>query len=276
MLYGYARVEFADTKLAVSETRDEAFLIPLGDGALTVDWDGSTECDVDPAHLGTEPPAGRYEDLPDAAGKRKNYEKWTKEFSRWLGQTRQLDLLRHDRLGIASHPGESERDFRVRLQLAAHEQRDRATDRLREKYTPKINALADRIRRAEQAVQRESEQASQEKVNTAVSFGATILGALLGRKAVSASTLGRATTAARGASRVSRQAQDVQRAQENVAALKAELADLESRVQAEADAVAGSFDVGTDTLTRIVVKPRRGHVSVQVLALAWVPRQDQP
>jgi hypothetical protein len=47
---------------------------------------------------------------------------------------------------------------------------------------------------------RETGQAKQQYVQTAISVGATLLGALLGRKTVSTSALGRATTAARGAS----------------------------------------------------------------------------
>jgi hypothetical protein len=42
---------------------------------------------------------------------------------------------------------------------------------------------------------------------------------LLGRKAISAGSLGRATTAARGMSRVGKESQDVTRAAENVTAL---------------------------------------------------------
>ena len=81
------------------------------------------------------------------------------------------------------HAGESERDFRIRLQLEARTARDEAVDAVRKKYAPKQAALAERLRRAEQAVERETQQASDQKMQTAVSVGATLL-ALFGRKAV--------------------------------------------------------------------------------------------
>ena len=56
---------------------------------------------------------------------------------------------------------------------------------------------------------RESEQSSQQKLQAAVSIGATLVGALFGRKAISVGTLGRATTAARGMSRTMKEAGDV-------------------------------------------------------------------
>ena len=62
----------------------------------------------------------------------------------------------------------------------------RALAKVREKYASKLTTLQDRIRRAEQAVQVQSEQATGAKMGAAVSIGATIFGALLGRKAVSA------------------------------------------------------------------------------------------
>ena len=78
-----------------------------------------------------------------------------------IGSTadKELELLKSPRLEQSSNPGESERDFRVRLQQHAREQRDAAVEKLRQKYAPKIAALEERRRRSEQAVERESEQA---------------------------------------------------------------------------------------------------------------------
>ena len=67
----------------------------------------------------------------------------------------------------------------------------------------------------EQAVERESEQVTQQGLQTAISIGTTLIGVMLGRKAMTAATLGRATTAARGAGRVLKERQDVGRASEN-------------------------------------------------------------
>lgn len=50
-------------------------------------------------------------------------------------------------------------------------------------------------------MERESEQAKQQGLQTAISVGATILGTFLGRKSIKVGTIGRATTAARGAGR---------------------------------------------------------------------------
>ena len=170
---------------------------------------------------------------------------------------------------LVSKPGETERDFQARIQLAGRETRDAAVEKLRERYAPKVARLQEKARKAEEAVGKEQQQASQQKVQTAVSFGATMLGALMGRRAVSLSTLGRATTAARGVSRSAKESQDVARAQERLQEAQAELAAIEADVQAEVSALEGA---GSVTIETVEIKPKRGGVEVRIVALAWKPR----
>src|SRR6185503_12268619 len=156
---------------------------------------------------------------------------------------------------IVSNPGETEREFRLRLQQIAREQRDEAVEQLRRKYAPKFEQLQGRKRRAEQAVQRETEQAQGQKMQTAISFGATLLSSFLGRKRASMSTLGRATTAVRGVGRSMRESQDVERAQDDVEAISQKLADLEEDFQAETKALESSIDPQTEQLEKVSLKP---------------------
>ena len=62
-------------------------------------------------------------------------------------------------------------------------------------------------------------------------MGATVLGGLFGRKLRSVCNVGRATTAARGAGRASRERDDVARAQANLETLRRQLGDLESEFE---------------------------------------------
>jgi hypothetical protein len=172
---------------------------------------------------------------------------------------------------LISHPGESERDFRIRLQNEFREARDAALAKVRAKYAARLQAAADKLRRADQAVQRETEQAAESKLSAGVSIGATVLGALFGRKSVSMSTIGRATTAARGVSRAGRESADVTRAQSTADAVRQQHADLEAALQEELQQVQTEWDPAGVELEAVMVKPKRGGVSVQLVALVWVP-----
>ena len=141
---------------------------------------------------------------------------------------------------------------------------------MRKKYAARQAALNERLRRAESAVGREQEQASQQKLQTALSVGATLLGALMGRKAISASTLGRATTAARGVGRTMKESGDIKRAEDSVESIRGGLTELESEIQAETRRISAEFDAEAP-LERVTLSPKRGQVTVQFVALGWVP-----
>ena len=97
--------------------------------------------------------------------------------------------MRHAGLKLTSAAGESERDFRIRVQNAQREARDEAVDKVRKKFASKRAVVEDQVRRAEQVAARESEQASDANRQSAISIGAAVLGGiggLFGRRSISA------------------------------------------------------------------------------------------
>jgi hypothetical protein len=172
---------------------------------------------------------------------------------------------------LTSGPDESERDFMARVQTAVREARDAAIDKLRDKFARERAQAEDRLRRAEQAVAREKDQASHQQLQTAVSIGAAVLGAFFGRRALSTGTLGRATTAARGVGRVAKEHEDERRAEENVEDIRAALTAIDARIADETKAIAAQYDAGVSDVESVSVRPRRGQVAVSFVALGWRP-----
>ena len=272
MLLGVARISYSDAKLGLDDTKTVAVVTAITDGAVAVDWERAEVADFTVDALQKAPASNAtFAAVPAPAAKAKNYATWEKDFSQWVGQSQSIELFKSSRARLLSSPDESERDFRIRLQGEAREARDTAVAKVREKYASKMTTLQDRLRKAEQAVQVQNEQATGAKMGAALSVGATIFGALLGRKAISASSLGRATTAARGMSKLGKESQDVTRATENVTALKEQLAEIEASMQADIQAVTADWDLANEPFERVLVKPKRGGVSVQLVALVWVP-----
>jgi Sec-independent protein translocase protein TatA len=101
--------------------------------------------------------------------------------------------------------------------------------------------------------------------------GASILGAFLGRKTISATNIGRATTAIRSAGRVMKESKDVGTAEENVAALQQQLAELEAQFKAESDALSAAMDPLNERLETISIKPTKSNIAVKLVTLAWTP-----
>ena len=272
VVLGAARIAFTDTTLGSRVlARCRVQRAPVTDAAVPVDWSGAAAIDVPVASLLNAPePGASFQALPAAAAQARNYPLWQKAFAQWLGQKERVELLRHRESGLTSRPGETERDFKIRVQDASRSARDKAVAAVSQKYAAKQATLAEQLRKAEASVGRESEQATQQKLQTALSVGATLVGALFGRKMVSAGTLGRATTAARGVGRSMKESSDVQRASDTVEAVRARQQQLEAQIQDETKTIAAAFEQPVD-FEHVTLVPKRGQVTVQLLALGWDP-----
>jgi len=266
-IWGSAKIYYADPKAGIAAEQGISCVTDPVEG-----WESAGTSDLTEADLEKFPESNsQFEALPTEAANPKSYGVWTKTFSDWLFRTQKLDLLKSGLFGQTSKLGETERDFRIRLQQAAREERDRQIQKLRQKYASQTTSMQDRIRRAEQSVDREKAQASQQKMQTAISFGTTVLGALFGRKRLSTSVLGRATTAARGVGRSIKESQDIDRAEGSAQALKQQLADLENQLQKETEDLASRIDSQNETFQSVEVRPKKANITVKNVALAWEP-----
>ena len=268
---------FSDAKTKIDATRDVLYAARVTDSAVPMDWSRSVRLDVRPDDLQRLSAAAghHFASLPAAAAQPKNYANWLKAFGRHVAQSERLEVFQHPTLKIASRADETERDFRIRLQQEGRAGRDAAVERIRSRYAAKQAALAERLRRAEAAVGREQEQVTQQRTQTAVSFGATLLGAFFGRKTISTGTLGRATTAVRGVGRSMKEASDVKRAAENVEAVRAQIKELEDQVAAEAAGIGAGFDVSAP-LGSVTLAPKRGAIEARFVALGWMRADEAP
>ncbi len=271
---GRMDVHYSNARYKVETTETLALAAHLEEGPVPLDWDSAVE--FDPLAFETTPmTGGEYADLPAAAKKVSNYRKWNKDLLRWVRQNRPLVLLRSKSFGMTSQLGESEGEFRLRLAQGMREERDLQVEKLRKKYDKRFITLKDRLMRAEQAIAREDEQAKASKMQTAISFGTAILGAFLGRKAVSATSASRVGTAMRSASRVQKEKMDVARAQERAEAVRRQLSELDERLQEDIDTIELSLDTEMEALEKITVKPKSTDIALEIFGQAWMPfRKD--
>jgi hypothetical protein len=267
---GAAQIAFTDTKTGINEVRDLMFTARITDDAIGADWDRAEAVEETLADLQKTPDDGvAFAALPSVAAKPKNYDAWNKTFATWLFRNQTLELFRSTSLKETSHPGESERDFRIRLQQAAREQRDELKAKLQSKYGPKLATLEERKRRAEQRHAVEKEQSQAQILNTAMSVGAGLLGAFFGRKTISATTISRAGTAVRSAGRAAKEYQDINRAAESVEAVNQQIADLNAELEAELAALDTKIDPATEPFETVTLRPKKTGITVRLVALGW-------
>jgi len=270
----FARLDLrhASPRLGVEVARRVGLAAFFSPGPAPVDWGASRELALDPADFLTGPPAaGRFGRLPPAAHDARSYDAWKRDLLRWARQGLALRLLRCPRTGAVSRPGESRAEFLARRAQLLREERDRQVEALRRRYAGRFATLRDRLLRAEQAVAREKEELAAKKVETAISFGTAILGAFLGRRAVSATSAGRIGTAAKSAGRLQKERMDAARAEESQAAVRERVAELEAALEAEIAAIEAAVDPEAAPPEEVLVPPSAAEIGLSFFALLWVP-----
>lgn len=267
---GRLDVHYSSARYHIDTTETVGFAAQVEDGPIPLDWDNAVG--FNPDSLEIQPLSGaEYTELPSAASKSTAFTKWRKDLKRWVRQNRPLTLYRSKQFKMTSMLGESEGEFRARLGQTMREKRDLKVEKLRKKYNNRSTTLRDRLMRAHQAIDREAEQASSRKMQTAISFGSAILGAFLGRKAVSATSARSVGTAMRSASRMQKEKMDVARAKERAEAIQAQLWDLEAKLQEDIDTIELSFDPEAEPIDEVTIKPKSSDITLEAFGLAWIP-----
>lgn len=271
VLLGSATVYYRNAKAGIDVQRDVSILAKFTSGSA-IDWDKSEDAALQKDTLQDAPsqPAS-FTSPPKEAMDKRYYTEWTRSFKDWIYRSRKLELFSSPSLKMTSMPGEEERDFRIRLQMAAREKRDELVEKLRRKYQDRTSRLQERIRTAEHAIEREQEQAKQQKMQTAISLGTTLFSVVLGSKKWSRSSVGRASTTASRAGRILKETKDVERAEEKLEDLHRQVAELESRMAEEIAELQTSLDPLTEKLETFTVVPTKSAISVSLVTLAWAP-----
>jgi len=272
-ILGVARVHFVDSKTKKTLlTREISALTSALDGDPAPDWEAATESGIAEVDLERTPRIdGDFLDLQSDASNGRSYASWGKDLSDHLYRSSSCDIWKSPTYKISSRPEESESDFRIRLRDIAREVRDEEVGELRRKFATKVERLEERIRKAHATLDKEREQAKGQRLQSAISIGATLLSAFTGRSAV-----GRATTAARSLSRRGKEKGDIERAEDNVESLTLELEELNADLQEQIDELEDRYDPLAEELEGAAIRPRRADVDVRSVALAWVPCTRTP
>lgn len=268
---GLSKLHFVDVKSGIDQWISYAHLAPFADMGADVAWEAGQLLAGGENDLDTEPvKGGRFTELPVAALNARSIEAWGKSLKSWLYQSVSLELFSCPALKTVARPGEREGDFRARMGLILREKRDIEVEKLRRSYAPKLMVIQEQLRRAQTRVAAEKSQMGQQVFQTAISIGATVLGAFLGRKTLSAGNVGRAATAMRGAGRTLQEREDVQRAGESVMAVQERLDALQTEFNQEAIRIQNALDPTLIEITTATLRPRKSDITISSVAIAWV------
>ncbi len=266
-IFGAAQIHFLNKKAGIDSIKQKSFLFPVSDDPLPVNWDKATETNLKISDLKRAPEdSASFSEPPSELMKAKNYVSWKNDFANWLSMNQKISLFKSQILGQISKPGESELEFKARLQQTAREKRDADVDKLRAKFASVVSRIDERIRKAEANLEEQKAQANSQKYQFAASIGESILGAFLGSKSRTA-----ASKATRQISRNMKESRDKKNAEANLKALKQSREQLEKEFKADVGSIDAKRDILNEKLETVLIGADKSDIEVQLITLVWVP-----
>lgn len=271
-----AKLHFVDAKAGVDHWRALTLLVPLVESTLDLDFALAASASAQLLASGVHEPlvGAAFLPLPKRAPSAKQLTGWKKSVATHLLQQR-LELLACASLKLSAMANESAAAFLARVDQQAREERDGAVQALRTKYDPKFQQLQAKLDAVENKLAEQRAQAGAKQVDAAAAIGSTLLGALLGRSALSATTLRRGASVVRSANRAKKELGDVGRVEEQRAALREKWAALQAEANAKLAALRAKAPGPSHEISRAQIAPRKADIEVGTLALVWLPfRRD--
>ncbi len=268
-LLALGRVDFVDRPRRVSEARQIGLLVrPDALGAI-IRWQDADAMQIDQRSLLQQPePNALFGQIPPQLNALVKLKAAAKDFADYLTREQVLDLFYMPALDLYGQPGESERDFVVRAQQSAREARDAEVEKLRQKYQQRLSRLEDRLTSEQRQLTADKADYEARKREEMLSAAESVVGVLgiFGRRSSTAlskaATKRRLTATARA---------DVSESEADVARMQAQVEEMRQDMQQEADAVGARWTAALDKVQKYSIRPSRGAVQVELVALAWSP-----
>lgn len=271
-LYAVTRLHYVDAKSAMDQWETVYWHLPMPDGLPAELWAAAEELDGEKFSWDAAPDsAASFVSGPAELLRPASYKSWHTALKNHLYQNRPITVFRHPVAKLVSQAGESEGDFRVRVQHVLHEQRDAEIEKLRTKYASKYQTLQDRLRRAQQRVQSQEADVSHRTTDALLSFGTTLLGALMGRKLKSSANVTRAAGSVRAAGRIAKERGEVTQAQAEVDSIQQQVETLDAEVARATEAIGEKYGEQAKEISPVTIRPRKTDISIENLALLWTP-----
>ncbi len=266
-----ATVRFHNSSRNIDISAKVSLKLRLDEKFRDADWKTAAELDIDLDSSCSDagPAESRFYSLPGHLLSLKNLNRYEQEFADYLYHTQRLNLLTVPSLKMESQPGESETDFLVRVGDRLRQDKEAAAEKLAEKFQAKKERLIRKLDSAYAKLEKEQGDVATKTTDTIISFGTAVLGAFLGRKALSSTTMTRTASSIRKAGRIGREKDDVRRAEHTVAQLEEELQALEAEQNEALEELVLSYDPAAVTTETFAIKPRRRDIFDVRTCLLW-------
>jgi hypothetical protein len=269
-LLALGRLQFVNRKLRISQNTGKGFLVHASALGAVTKWQSGEPLELAPGDLEDQPvPDAVFGKVPAELNSVKELKTYAKDFSNYLYREESLKIYFSPLLKVYGEPGESEREFKQRLQLSAREKRDADVGKLRRKYQKKLDRLETRLMREQQELTHDQSEYQARKREEVISAGESVISILgvFGRSRRS-TTFSRAARKRRMTTRAKAKVDESVR---EIARLQAQIEELRAEMNEDVSALTEKWTSSLEEIETQTIKPRRADVQVEMVALAWAP-----
>ncbi len=268
-LLAQATVRFNPRQTSSVETRTLAFVVPNLPNVPFLNWNDYMSEPFDPYALEPNPFAeSLYAELPDSMSNTRAFKDLQSNLTDWLYHNMQIQLYENKQLKQVSEIGESHRDFVLRVQAIARQQRDEEIDKVAARYDKRIATLEDRARKKMMQLQSEQDELGDRKREELISGAESLFQLLKGRAYYTLS-------------RTSRLRRYTSQSEDQVSILEAGVGDILNQLdQAEREMETALKEVQDKwtsivrSTNELVITPYKKDINLMLFGLGWVPYWD--
>ena len=264
-IIGQVRLHHVKATSGLDAWQERTLLADLVDDDPIHVWDDSEASDESPETFEQAPDDATFGQIPAELLSARAFKSMQKTLKSHAYQRFTRSLYQCKSLKLKSKPDESQADFAARVQLAAREKRDDAVEKARKSFEGKLKRLQAKLDTAQDRLEREESQYDQQKFQTAVSVGSTVLGKIFGKRFTGL------RTAARGAGRIARERDDIGRAEARIKDIEQDIEELEQDFEATAEEIRSDAAMQSPEIQEVIVRPRKADIEVVSMAIAWKP-----
>jgi len=269
---GLAKVHYADSKSDIDLWRTAALIVDeYEEGEVDIwelcnlFWSPDLEFDREADSL------AKFDELSPDLTRYTKFRTWKKQLKDHIYREVPLPLWKISSPKMYSVPNETESGFRLRVSQVIRDQSNLQTEKLKAKYASKFRIARDKVLRAEERVRKEQAQSKNQSYSSFLSIGSTILGAIMGRKIASRTNISKAATAMKSAGKISKEKQDVVKAEERLELEQERLLDLETKFEEEVATLENTAAPELLDVVEYAVRPRKSDITISEVALVWMP-----
>lgn len=267
-MYASAKVRFLNQKRAIDIEENLEFKLELDVTNNIIEWGNSREetCEG----LSTKAPNNAsYAELPSLMTEAKTLKEFEKNLSDYLYGSKKLELFTCSALKLESKLNQSKRDFTVEVGDTLKELRDEKAEALKDKFQLKFNSLQDKLQQLEFKLEKEQIDVSSKTTDTIVDIGLAVIGAFLGSKAISASTMRSGASAFKKGRGVLKERGDVQNVEMLLQDTQDEIQELQEQLKEEIQNIENELDIKNYEILPSLITLKRSDIIIKDMALLW-------